>query len=547
MCGVVVGAAALVGVSSFTGPIPGALAADGAPDPAPPGVASLNPALAPFENQPVRWHECRTGPNDAIGSYLDAAGAQCAGISVPLDYARPDGREITLGVSRIRAADTAHRHGILMINIGGPGGPALDATPDLRGLLGAAADGFDVVGMDPRFVGRSAPLDCGPVLKRPWPRAGGPDQDSFDRTADGQAAIAQACAVHADVLPFASTRNTARDMDIVRAALDERKTSFLGFSYGTYLGAVYMQMFPDRVDRFVLDSAVDPATYNPRVLRDTGDLLEGALREWAGWAAGRDAQFGLGSTAAEVLATVDRIYAAAARGPLTVDGVEYDAGDIPGLLMDALVDDSAEASDILAMGVRAFADAADGRAPAENPYLDKFLDGVATGGPTLPGGSPGRRVETVPEGSLSAFQSAQLAILCGDVPASRVAGEYLADIRRHQRAQPHVGAAIWNLTPCTFWPVRPVEAPTRVANAVPAVVVAAEKDNRTPYAGSRALHRALSSSRLVTLRGARVHGVYGVRSGCVDDAVNAYLRSGTLPSADLTCTRPPAPPGSLPE
>ncbi|OHV28513.1 hypothetical protein BBK14_17905 [Parafrankia soli] len=377
MCGVVVGAAALVGVSSFAGPIPGALAADGAPDPAPPGVASLNPALAPFENQPVRWHECRTGPNDAIGSYLDAAGAQCAGISVPLDYARPDGREITLGVSRIRAADTAHRRGILMINLGGPGGPALDAAPDLRGLLGEAADGFDVVGMDPRFVGRSAPLDCGPLLKRPWPRAGGPDQDSFDRTADGQAAIAQACAVHADVLPFASTRNTARDMDIVRAALDERKSTT-------------------------------------------------ARRRPTSW--------------------------------------RWVCGPSP----------------TRRMAVRRR------RTPTSTSSWTVSRPAVRR----CPAGHPG------------------------------------AGWRRCRRGR---------------------EAPTRVANTVPALVVAAEKDNRTPYAGSRVLHRALSSSRLVTLRGARVHGVYGGRSGCVDEAVNAYLRSGTLPSADLTCTRPPAPPGSLPE
>ncbi|WP_242423586.1 alpha/beta hydrolase [Frankia sp. EI5c] len=206
------------------------------------------------------------------------------------------------------------------------------------------------------------------------------------------------------------------------------------------------------------------------------------------------------------------------------------------------------------MGVRALADAADGRVPVVSPILAEFLSGVPTAGPAR-GGPTGTRdprgtVAGVTGGgglageSISAFLSAQLAVVCGDVPASRIVGDYLADIRRHRRAQPHVATAIWNITPCSFWPVRPVEPPTRVANDLPALVVAAEKDNRTPYAGSLALHRALTGSRLVTLRGARVHGVFPGRSECVDGAVEAYLRDGTLPRAAVSCTRPPAAPGS---
>ncbi|MCK9901486.1 alpha/beta hydrolase [Frankia sp. Cpl3] len=552
--GVALGAAAILGAAAVA--LTAAPAATGATGPP---VASLNPALAPFETQPVRWHDCQIGPNDAAGAGLDAASAQCAEVTVPLDYTNPAGRTLTLGVSRIRAADQEARRGPLMINLGGPGGSVADLLPEIRGRLGPVAGGFDLIGMDPRFVGRSEALDCGPVLNRDWVRGGGPDQDSFERVAATQAAVAQACAAHADVLPFASTRNTARDMDIVRAVLGEPTTSYLGYSYGTYLGAVYMQMFPDRVDRFVLDSAVDPATYSPRLLRGTGDLLEAALRDWAAWAAGHDAQFALGATVEEVLRTVDRIYEVAARRPLTVDGFPYDASGLPGLLMAALVEDGEQAAEVLALGIRAFADAADGRTPAANPYLDEFLAGVATGGPDLteltglihPRADRAERaggdVAGGGAGLISALQSAQLAVMCGDVPASRIAGDYLADIRRHREAQPHVATAIWNITPCSFWPVRPLEPPTRVTGDVPALVVAAELDNRTPYAGSVALHRALTASRLVTLRGARVHGVSGGRSPCVDDAVGAYLRDGRLPRADLTCSRPPAPPGSPPE
>ncbi|WP_018640018.1 alpha/beta hydrolase [Parafrankia elaeagni] len=224
-----------------------------------------------------------------------------------------------------------------------------------------------------------------------------------------------------------------------------------------------------------------------------------------------------------MLRTVDRIYEVAARRPLTVDGFPYDASDLPGLLMAALVEDGEQAAEVLALGIRAFADAADGRTPAANPYLDEVLAGVATGGPDLtdlihPRAERAERaggdVAGGGAGWISALQSAQLAVMCGDVPASRIAGDYLADIRRHREAQPRVATAIWNITPCSFWPVRPLEPPTRVAGDVPALVVAAELDNRTPYAGSVALHRAPTASRLVTLRDARVHGVFGGRSPC---------------------------------
>ena len=152
--------------------------------------------------------------------------------------------------------------------------------------------------------------------------------------------LAERCAQrHADVLPYINTRDTARDIDLVRRVLGERRISFLGCSYGSYLGAVYTQMFPGRTDRVVLDSAGDPRTWGPRATQGAEDEAERALRDWAAWAAERHGTYGLGATPARVLATVNAIVAAAEDGPLRVGPYEVDDQAIPYILSVGSSDD----------------------------------------------------------------------------------------------------------------------------------------------------------------------------------------------------------------
>ena len=290
-----------------------ALAAIGAgAGPPPDAAAGTAPAAG------IVWHDCRTGPADDLGRELDRAGAQCGDLRVPLDHTRPGGRGITVAMSRLPATDRAHRLGTLLLNTGGPGGSGLGDVLPLRDWLRDAGARYDLIGMDPRFVGRSTALDCDwPVST--WIRAGGPDRASFGRSVASAAGLAERCgARQGELLPYATTRNTARDMDAIRAALGEPELSYLGYSYGTYLGAVYAQLFPAHVGRMVLDSAVDPRAYGPRLLRGTGRANEAALRDWAAWTATRHAEYGLGATAQAVLSAVDHILAASARRPLPV-------------------------------------------------------------------------------------------------------------------------------------------------------------------------------------------------------------------------------------
>jgi len=163
-----------------------------------------------------------------------------------LNYDDPGGRTITVAISRIRATDTDHRVGALLLNGGGPGGQTIGDPPWIRASMKQVGERYDVVGVDPRFVGRSTPLDCH------WPtgsfvRGPGADRAGFDRATALAKDLADRCRTYeSDVLPYVTSRNTARDMDVIRAALGERKISYLGYSYGSYLGQVYATMFPLR-------------------------------------------------------------------------------------------------------------------------------------------------------------------------------------------------------------------------------------------------------------------------------------------------------------
>jgi len=404
-----------------------------------PAVAAGDGPLAPFHHQRIAWHGCQRGPQDTDGQALDEAGAQCADVTVPLDYARPGRRTITVALSRLRATDTAHRIGAMVINLGGPGIPVLPIVPLARAAAGQTGARFDLIGLDQRFTGRSSPLDCD------WPeswisRSAGADRRSFDRAVARSRDLARRCAQrHGDLLPYASTANAARDMDVVRAALGGQ------------------------------------------------------------------------------LSTVDAVYRAAARHPLRVGRYLVDETVVPALVLDPLTDDSPASAAALADTVRVLATAAAGGTVEPTPEMAATLAGTLTG-------------------SGSALHSAQTAIMCVDGAVPRDPEFYWRDIQRHRTEAPLFGPLDRNITPCAFWPTGPVEPQIRVHNAVPALVVNAAGDIGATIEMGRAMHAALTGSRMITLDGVRTHGVYLFRgNGCVDDSVNAYLNTGVLPGGDLTC------------
>jgi pimeloyl-ACP methyl ester carboxylesterase len=440
-----------------------------------PGGAEADPGLARFYRQQIDWHGCQTGSEDDLGQELDAADARCGEVTVPLDYSRPNGRTITVALSRLPAGKPAQRAGVLLLNGGGPGAGSMD-LPLFVGTQEPVRARFDLIGMDPRFVGRSTPLDCG------WPtghylRSAGTDRRDFDRMVGFAADLARRCAERAgDVLPHVSTRNTARDMDVVRAALGERRLSYLGFSYGTYLGAVYTQMFPDRAGRIVLDSAVSPVAYGPRLLLENARPLATAMAGWAGWAARHDEEYGLGDSGRQVLETVNDVYAAAGERPLHVGEFTVDEHLLPHVLIDGLTDDRDEPRAEFAGTIRVLQRAARGETVAPEPALAEFLRDMLTGRD-------------------SAYGSQQISVLCGDKPAPRDPEVYWRQIEASRTAQPLFGPLATNINPCAFWPTAPRERPTRIGNDVPAMIVQSERDPVTWYEHGLVMHDALPPLR----------------------------------------------------
>lgn len=482
----------------------------------PMGSASADPVddipggLESFYHQQLDWGSC----NDAA---LDGAGAQCAGVVVPLDYSRPDGRTLTVAISRIPATDPDRRHGIMLSNPGGPGGPGLGMMVGLRDRLTPEVRArYDLIGMDPRGIGRSDPVNCALPLPTMLFSAGF-DAFGFARDTALAAALAASCvAPDPEKARHITTRNTARDMDIIRSAFGERRLNYYGGSYGTYLGAVYAQMFPRRTDRMVLDSAMDPDRYWIGTYQDMGAVNEAGLDDWAVWAARRDADYHFGSSGPQVRAFVEDMIRRAATHPVIGNGYLIDEHTVP-MMLAALLSNPQKNAD-LAEVVRFVADAVSGL-PVDMEQL-----------------------KTKISGGVPMDASGMAAVLCGDRAAPRDPSWYQRNIESARATQPVFGAFANNITACAFWP-DPIEEPTTVHNAAPALILQATRDTRTAYQQGLALHEDLTASRMVTLADTRVHGILRADlSRCVNEAVNTYFGDGTLPDADITC-RPD--PGSL--
>lgn len=459
-----------------------------------------------FYHQQLEWKPCGV-------ENIDKAGGECADVLVPLDYGNPDDRTMTVAISRVKAGDPVQRRGILLSNPGGPGGEGLDSLDLLGDVLSPEVlASYDLIGMDPRGVGESGRSPrCG------WPvgemiRSAGLDPLGFVHDTVQSAGMAATCLIRdPNKLRQFTTRNTARDMDIVRGALGEEKANFYGVSYGTYLGAVFTQMFPDTIDRVVLDSAIDPDRYWEGLVQDWGPADEIALDDWAGWVSGRDDEFRLGTTPQQVRAKIEDLVRIAARQPIVIDGFAIDDHWLPFILHGLLM--NFRLNEAMAATVREIADAA--------------------GGPPTTSRTP--RLRAIVEALRDNENSVLAQIACGDVGAPIDPTWYWRNIEETRATQPVFGALANNIQPCAFWP-RPVEPPTVVRNSVPALILQATGDPRTPYAHGVRLHQDMSESRMVTLQDVRIHMTFRPElSGCVNHAINTYFSVGTMPDTDITC------------
>lgn len=458
----------------------------------------------------VSWVPCSADQKE-----LNEAGAECAKVAVPLDYADPRGRTIDIAVSRIRAKSPGERRGILLSNPGGPGGTGLANTLALRPALKDVADRYDLIGFDPRFLGESTPVTCGKAPQPTPPAETTTPRRDFEASVRSARDTARRCQEHGDnaeLLPHASTRNVARDMDAIRAALGERKLSYYGISYGADLGAVYTQLFPRRSDRIVLDSSTDPAATQYELFQRSGAPAEAALD-------------GLGG---HVRSDVLKLLARAERHPIPVKDVRLDA-PLLRLLLKQLVQHEEYDPQLISV-VDDLKKAAAGEEFEPGPALSGLLDLLSS--PELADSMTGGAI-----------------FMCGDGgwPAGgwpKNPATYWKNMQRSRATQPVFGPYVNGMiAPCAFWGTEPREPGTKIHNDVPVLLLQAKYDNNVPYEGALALHEKLKGSRLVTAD-IRSHGVYARGTSgltpvpCADDAVNTYLRDGKLPAADVTCAKP---------
>ncbi|MFD0402210.1 alpha/beta hydrolase [Kitasatospora sp. NPDC059811] len=506
-------------------------------------IAALTPVTAfaaggdplqQYAQQKLRWERCDAG---------GPAGFECAKVKVPLDYGNPGGRRIDLAISRIKAGSAKQRHGVLLMNPGGPGFPGLGLPVEMQPLLSAQVrERFDLVGFDPRGVGQSSPVGCGltpdeQVYQHPYA------EGKFGEDVARARTVADKCRAKAgDTLAHITTRNTARDMDVVRAVLGEQKISYFGYSYGTYLGAVYTQMFPRRADRFVLDSALDPALAWRGMFRGWSAGAELAFTRWTEWAAARNTAYGLGATAAEVREAYWDLIAHADRTPVPVEGgalsgdairsryaefvrVEAVTPWIVALKAAAAGGPAASAASAGATGVAdvagaAVSDAAPVRAADEGA-------GARAADPVAP-------VDPVdPENNRAAVV---WAVFCGDTRDwPRDPEQYRRDAIRDKARYPLAGDLGANIQPCAFWKRAPGEPATVVNNDVNALIVQNQWDPQATLAMAQGMRRALHGARMITVAGGEGHGVVVAGPSCASADVNRYLTTGRLPAKDLTC------------
>lgn len=509
----------------------------------------LSAPAVPF----LSWHAC-------------GGGFECATVPVPLDYDHPRGPAIDIAAIRHPATDPAHRLGSLFFNPGGPGGSGTQTLRLYYGLFPPQlAARFDLVSFDPRGVGDSTAIQCypsladeqqaldglpvfplGPAQTRTWFRliAG------FDRACGARAAA---------LLPHLSTADVARDMDLLRHTVGDQRLSYLGISYGTYLGATYANLFPDRVRALVLDGAIDPVAaatgrgdearrlaVTLRLKQDEG--MAATLRAFldlCGRADTPSCAFAAGSPAAtrtKYAALLERLR----RHPVTLGGRTYTYPTTVALVAESLYTTQPLPGGLPGWsGLAAFLQAlwASSAPAASQGTTVPVRPAPATPPPPVPG--LGIIAPAAPAERYTGDEQ-QLAITCSDFPNPRDPRSYLTQAAyAHHRSGAFGLWRTWAIEPCATWPATAADrytGPWNRRTAAPILVVGNTTDPGTPYTGALALTRDLSRARLLTVDGYG-HTTFLNPNTCTTTYESAYLIDGALPPPGTLCPQdqPPFP------
>ncbi len=478
-------------------------------------TAIAEPSVAaefkPFYEQEVAWQTCGDGK------------AVCGKFTVPLDWAEPAGKTIKLSVA-YRPADLAKPLGSLIFNPGGPGSSATAWLLDSADQIGTQnlRKNFNLVGFDPRGVGQSEPtvkcLDAEGTDELLYEDSGfalGSAADLAETRRSMKNFIAACIANSGQGLGYVDTVSTAKDMDVLRALFGDLKLNYLGFSYGTYLGATYAALFADRVGRMVLDGAIDPTISDEQqsVIQLVG--FNQALRNYLADCLG-SADCPFKGTVEQALAQIKALLLSIERKPLeTSDGRKLTIwAAITGLIMPLY---SQSYWPALSQG---FAEARKGDGSTLIQMADAYNDRDENGA------------------YLSNLMEANFAINCADSRAPSDQKSMQTQNALMLKASPTLGRYwAWGALGCEQWPYRVAIKPSTWAaeGSAPILVVGTTGDPATPYSQAVSLAtKVLSNAKLVTFNG-EGHTAYGQEYRCVNDAVDAYLIRNIVPTKDPNC------------
>ncbi|WP_202232817.1 alpha/beta fold hydrolase [Actinacidiphila reveromycinica] len=497
------------------------------------GVAAAAPAQATAttatttpKTAAISWSPCPDS-DPLVGTLLK--GLECGSLQVPLDYSRPNGRKITLALTRAEHTAPADQYqGVVLLNRGqwpgqfGRDLPTRFAT-GTSGLPTAVGAQYDWIGFDPRGTGASEPMvTCDPSYL--WPGQARPDY--VPRTAAQESAwvarareFAQSCGkAYGDVLPYLGTKDAARDMDSIRQALGQRQISYFGYDYGTYLGSVYASMFPSRVRRMVLDTVVAPdGTWYDTDLEQSASF-EKSAGTYFSWIASNDATYHLGTTKAAVEANYYKGMAAVRKAPI---GGQIGPSEYSDFFLVSLYRRSSWTTDAAALS-----------------------DWVLRGDPSELQAGFG-----VPGTPTQNKQAMYNAVQCVDTPWPRDWKTWEKDYAAQYAAGDHVmtWSDAWYAAPCAFWPVA-AGTPQKIGDRnVDVLLLQGDGVGNSPLSGALRMHAEFPDSRLVVERGGFEHETSMSRNAnaCMNSYVSAFFADGTRPASargvDASCAANPAP------
>ena len=485
--------------------------------------AAVPAGLESFYTQKVSWYACDKKGMGEAKSGKDT-GFTCAKVKVPLDYDNPGGETIEIAVKKRTASGDSV--GSLFVNPGGPGGSGIELVESAGSYFSKnLTSSYDVVGFDPRGVGASTAVDCLTDAELDAERAGANDPATPSAAATQERAqkMGEACAAKtspAGLLDHIDTISAAKDLDILRAVDGQQTLTYLGFSYGTYLGATYAELFPANTGRLVLDGAVDPSLSAEELTLGQAKGFEASLRAYVqscqssklGCPLSGDVDSGvsqirelLESTKAAPLPTSDD------KRPLTYDLAVY---GVLGSMYQTQLWPSLTLALSQAMGKMGEPDGS---------ALLAIADAVSS---------------RQSDGSYSGNGAeALMAVNCLDYPVQRDNTSWEENAKAVNEASPTFGSQL--LYPdayCQGWGHTSSRKREKItaSGAAPILVVGTTGDPATPYAWSESLADQLESGQLMTWKGDG-HTAYGRSNDCVKKAVDTYLLNGTMPDKGLTC------------